>query len=135
MILPIFIYLDFDRNFVNKSSMSSNRRKSTITGIMNENFRLLNKLKNAKSNYKVKDWENQRHEQENMLDSIWAYPHIFKKTCFKQKLQVNRSNELSKSTQNLDIKDVRHNNSVEPARSPNAISKSPNKSVNHKSMF
>ena len=60
--------------------------------ITQENSRFLNKLKNIRSNYKVIEWEKNRIEQENRLNKLCAYPHIFKS---------NRSLSNIKSRNNL----------------------------------
>ena len=68
-----------------------------------ENSRILNKLKNIRSNYKVIEWEKNRIVQENRLNSLCAYPHIFKS---------NRSLSNIKSRNNLarnQIADRSHN--------------------------
>ena len=46
--------------------------------IAKENLKLLNRLQDIKSSYDIGRMEDQRHKQENLLNNLCEYPHIFK---------------------------------------------------------
>ena len=62
---------------VAKQSLHSNFRKRELQRITQENYKILQRLKEKESHYSVAKWEGDRKRTENYLNNICEYPHMF----------------------------------------------------------
>ena len=62
---------------VAKQSLHSNFRKRELQRITQENYKILQRLKEKESHYSVAKWEGDRRRTENYLNNICEYPHMF----------------------------------------------------------
>jgi hypothetical protein len=69
-----------------KNTLHSNFRKRELERITKENYQILMRLQNKKSNFSTKQWNKERKKQEYLIKSISDFPLQKEHCTFKSKL-------------------------------------------------
>lgn len=76
-------------------SLNHVARKQKLIKITMENIEMIKRIKQQKSSYNVKKWENERKKEMNYLQNICEYPYKFKDLKNPNKNSLNHNERLS----------------------------------------